>query len=350
MANLFFVAMGVQGLDSADPGDGFDDHFAALYRPLVRFCRRITQDADPEDLAQEAMARAWPKYVEGRDMWPLVVTIARRLAIDANRRTVRGQARNHVEAGLLPSAWPTPEEVVELREERVLARRALAELSPRYQRMLTLRDIDERSYIDIARLEGTSLDVARSTLRRARAALRAAYSRASEGAAAFLGLREWASRRSGRMHATLNPLSQQGLVTLAGAVVVIATATGIAGHSDDATVKTTPSPAAAEAAGRTPAGAGRTGAAAAGIPGRAATGAGHVPGSATGTPIDRVRPDKVVGPIGIGGEAYRKDKTEDSEIKIEITDPANQVVVGVYANPKKFLANPTEPLPKDEDQ
>lgn len=335
--------MGVQGLDAADPGDGFDDHFAALYRPLVHYCRRITQDADPEDLAQEAMARAWPRYVEGRDMWPLVVTIARRLAIDANRRTVRGQARNHIEAALLPSAWPTPEEVVELREERVLARRALAELSPRYQRMLQLRDIDERSYIDIAELEGTSLDVARSTLRRARAALRAAYSRATEGAAAFLGLREWVARRAERAHDTIAPLSQQGLATLAGAVVVIAAATGIAGHSQGATVKTTSSPPAAEAAGATPAGAGRTGAAAAGIPGRAnpsAPGAGAI----TGTPVDRVKPDTVVGPIGIGGPDYVKDRTEDAEIVIELEDPANQVVIGVYANPKQFMADPLAPI------
>ena len=338
------MALGVQDLDSGDPGNGFDEHFAALYRPLVRYCRRITQDADPEDLAQEAMTRAWPRYVEGRDMWPLVVTIARRLAIDANRRTVSGQWRNHLEATDLQSVWPTPEEVVEQREERVLARQALSELSPRYQRMLRLRDIDERSYMDIAELEGTSLDVARSTLRRARAALRAAYSRATEGAAAVLGFREWAVRRSERVHATLTPLSQQGLATLAGAVVVIAAATGMAGHSDDANVKTTPSPAAAEAAGSTPAGTALSGGGAFGVPGRAASSAHDRAAAATGTPVDRVRPDKVVGPIGIGGPDYVKDRTENSEIEIELKDPADQVVIGIYANPKQFMADPLAPI------
>lgn len=337
------MALGVQGLGAADPGDGFDDHFAALYRPLVRYCRRITQDADPEDLAQEAMTRAWPRYVEGRDMWPLVATIARRLAIDANRRTVSGQWRNHLEATDLQSVWPTPEEVVEQREERVLARRALSELSPRYQRMLRLRDIDERSYMDIAALEGTTLDVARSTLRRARAALRAAYSRAAEGAAAVLGFREWAVRRSERVHATLSPLSQQGLATLAGAVVVIAAATGMAGHSDDANVKTTPSPAAAAAAGTTPAGTALRGSGA-GVPGRAAGSARDGAAPATGTPVDRVRPDKVVGPIGIGGPDYVKDRTEDSELTIELKDPADQVLIGIYANPKQFMADPLAPI------
>jgi RNA polymerase sigma-70 factor (ECF subfamily) len=339
------VALGAERVGASHPEEGFDDHFAALYRPLVRYCRRLTQDADPEDLAQEAMTRAWPRYVEGRDMWPLVATIAKRLAIDANRRTVRGQVRNHVEAAYLPSVWPTPEEVVELHEERQLARRALAQLPPRYQRMLRMRDIDDRTYMDIATLEGTSLDVVRSTMRRARAALRAAYSRASEGAAAVLGLRAWAARRSGRLQTTLAPLSQQGLATLAGAVVVIATAAGIAGQSQGDTVRTTPSPA-ADAVGAPAGGNAGAGHGAAGLPSHGGSGGGPATGAATSIPPERVRPDKIVGPVGIGGNEYGRDRTEDSEIKIEFTDPAGQVVVGVYASPKKFLANPTEPLPK----
>jgi RNA polymerase sigma factor (sigma-70 family) len=340
------VALGVEEVRAGGPGGGFDDHYAALYRPLVRYCRRITQVAEPEDLAQEALLRAWPSYDEGKDMWPLVVTIARRIAIDEHRRSLRGEVRNHVEAAFRPSPLPSPEEMLELHEEVRLARRALNQLSPRYQRMIRLRDIDERSYTDIAQLEGTSLDVARSTLRRARAALRAAYGRASEGAAAAFGLREWAARRSGRVQAMLGPLGNQGFTSLVGAVVVIAVAAGIASTPKGSTVTTTSSPPSAHALDTSGAGAGRGGTQVSGLIGArdARRGDRGDPSSPVPTTVV-VRPDRVVGPIGIGGEAYRKNRTEGAEVQLEIKDPMNQVIVGVYANPSTLFADPTQPLP-----
>jgi RNA polymerase sigma-70 factor (ECF subfamily) len=339
------VTLGVEGVRTTDPSDGFDEHYAALYGPLVHYCRRITQHVDPEDLAQEALLRAWPSYVEGRDMWPLVVTIAKRMAIDAHRRDLCRQVRNHVEAEFRPSQAPTPEETLERHEEAQLARRALDQLSPRYQRLIRLRDIDERSYVDIAQLEGTSLDVARSTLRRARAALRAAYGRASEGAAAIFGLREWAARRSGRIQSTLGPLTNQGLTTLAGAVAVIAVAAGVAGGSNASTVTTTSTPHASGAmlqAGTT----GRPGGGAA--PSSVVDGLGADGGRASDAlPADVViRPDKVVGPVGIGGDEYGKHKTEDAEITVEL-DVGGQVLVGVYANPGTLFTDPAQPLEEE---
>jgi RNA polymerase sigma-70 factor (ECF subfamily) len=337
------MAVGAEQIWARDPNGQFDDFFAALYQPMVQFCRRLTQYADPEDLAQEALIRAWPYYVEGKDMWPLVVTIARRMAIDAHRRTLAAQVRNRREAASWPRHTPGPEEALEQREEGLLARRAMAQLSPRYQRLLTLRDIDERSYIDIATLEGTSLDVARSTIRRARAALRAAYRRASQGAAAVIGLRRWASRRSGRVQTTLGPLTQQGLTTLAGAVAVIAVAAGVAAPRDSAMVTTTSPHAAAEAIraaapGRTGGGPGS------GPGGRGGTGTASGSGASSSLPGPRLaRPDRIVGPVGVGGDDYGHRKTEDAEIKIEL-DLGGQVLVGAYANPKKFASDPLAPL------
>jgi RNA polymerase sigma-70 factor (ECF subfamily) len=345
VANFSNVAAGAEGLWTGDPGGGFDDHVASLYRPLVRYCARITQVADPEDLAQEALLRAWPSYTEGRDMWPLVVTIARRLAIDEYRRSVRGEVCNQLEAAFRPSATPSPEELVERREEARMARRALAQLSPRYQRMIRMRDIDKRSYTDIAQVEGTSLEVARSTLRRARAALRTAYGRATEGAAAVFGLRGWVARRSSRVQAALGPLTHQGLPTLAGAVAVIAVAAGIAAPAGTSRLTTiSPSRSAQAFDAATGTRARRSGAqvlrtsATAGAAGRS---------PAPSTPR-AVKADRMVGPVGIGGEEYRKSMTEDSELKLEFRDPADQVLIGVYANPSKVFTDPTEPIEGDQ--
>jgi RNA polymerase sigma-70 factor (ECF subfamily) len=343
------VAIGVEEPAGPDPGDAFAALYAEVYRPLVGYCRQLTQHADPEDLAQEALLRAWlawPRYADRREMWPLVVTIARRLSIDEFRKSQRGVGRTRAEAADRQPAAPGPEEALELREQAVQARRALTQLSPRYQRLLTMRDLEERSYIDIARHEGTTLEVARSTMRRARAALRAAYQRAGEGVAAAFGLRAWAGRRLSRVQGAIGPTAHQGLATLAGAAVAIAVAVGLPAAPRASTVQTTSSGAARILDTALPGGVPR------GTAVKVGTGAAGTPAhTGASTPVVSAEghlsaPDHVVGPVGVGGEGYRKRRTKNAEVQIEVHG-ADTVLVGVYANPSVLFTDPARPLRDD---
>jgi RNA polymerase sigma-70 factor (ECF subfamily) len=324
--------------------DDFSDVYARLYPRLVAYCRQLSR-SDPEDLAQEALVRAWrawPRYAGTQRMWPLVTTIARRISVDEYRRTARGHVRRHIEAQYCNTPPPCPEETLEASEQRATARRALAELPPRYQRMIQLRDLDERSYTDIAALEGTNITAARSTVRRARQALRAAYQRASEGLAAVVGVGGWAGRKIARLQAQVQPAAHQGLTTLAGAAMAIVVVTGFGGTPAGTSVAAgTPDSVAVTSRW------GSTGSAASGADGVGAahtgTGGGLTRGPGDVTPPGVPRADHVVGPVGVGGDDYGRHMTEDSEVRIEL-NVGDQVLVGLYANPSQIWEDPTAPV------
>ncbi|HKN40981.1 MAG TPA: sigma-70 family RNA polymerase sigma factor, partial [Acidimicrobiia bacterium] len=156
----------------------FAELYAAHYRPLVAFCRRLVgREPEAEELAQEAFLRAWAswdRYAPSRPFWPWVSTIARRLCIDHGRRV-------HLARRKGPSSGdrhaPSPEELVETDEEYRWARAALAELRPDHRRVLRLREVEGWSYDRIADHEGVSVESVRGSLRRVRVGLRAAYAR-----------------------------------------------------------------------------------------------------------------------------------------------------------------------------
>src|SRR5437763_3291611 len=174
-------------MDQRKPQDDLDGRherfaelYAAHYRPLVAFCRRLVHGtAEPEELAQEAFVRAWSsweRYAPSRPFWPWVSTIARRLCIDHGRRFRRTQLHGEaVDVDVLLA--PSPEELVETDEEYRWARAALAQLRPDQQRVLALRELEGWSYDRIATHEGVSVESVRGSLRRARVGLRVAYAR-----------------------------------------------------------------------------------------------------------------------------------------------------------------------------
>jgi RNA polymerase sigma-70 factor (ECF subfamily) len=217
--------------------------FTALYRefagPLLRYCRTLTgADGDPEALAHEALLRAWASWdpSSGRPFWPWVVTVARRLAIDQYRKAARRHVRRYAEveasAGL---RFPQPEDEAERKAEHALIRTALADLPETYRRVVRMHHVDGLSYDEIAVAEQTTVEAVRGTLRRARHALRAAYTRLEVGVPAILvlGARrararidEWLARLAGRVHPALPELA--AAETFRGAVV-LAVVLGVAG-------------------------------------------------------------------------------------------------------------------------
>src|SRR3954468_213958 len=187
----------VERLPEDEPGWDGAGSFSYLYRrsyaPLLDYCRRqLHGAADAEDVAQEAFAHAWAswnRYSSARPFWPWVATIARRLCIDHHRRA--GRAETHRDAaitGLSTAPTRSPEEIVQAYEEYTLGLLALKALPPAQQRVIGLRDLDGWSYEDIAAFEGVTVESVRGSLRRARVALRHAYSRMAGAAPALVFL------------------------------------------------------------------------------------------------------------------------------------------------------------------
>lgn len=170
----------------------------------MAYCRRYCPPGyDPEDIAQEALAKAWSswdRYSPSRPFWPWVATIARRLCVDYWRRDERAVARAGGAAALEPCPQPRPDELSEAADECRMAVTAFRRLRPDHQRIVGLRDIEGWSYEDIARFEGVTVESIRGSLRRARLSLRKSYDTLAKGgvpALAPLGalLKSWESAR-----------------------------------------------------------------------------------------------------------------------------------------------------------
>ena len=152
--------------------------------------RILRHHEDTEDVVQEvflAAFQALPRYRGDSRLSTWLHRIAATRALnhldrkeEKMRRAVRGIENpvERLESGADgPGAWvlrgtPSPLETLEAHE---LARRlaaCLSRLPAAWRAVLTLRDVDARSYDEIARLAGLALGTVRSRLSRARLALR----------------------------------------------------------------------------------------------------------------------------------------------------------------------------------
>nr|MDQ3757576.1 sigma-70 family RNA polymerase sigma factor [Actinomycetota bacterium] len=222
----------------------FHDLYARTYEPLVKYCSRYCPKGhDPEDIAQEALARAWSawdRYSPTYPFWPWVQQIARRLCVDYGRRKAYAKQRTPLLAMLVPTPL-SPDELTEKAHTRLALLKALRRIRPDYQRIVALRDIEGWSYEEIARHEAVTVESVRSSLRRARACLRKSYhSQADDRWAAGLGfagiaaavrrLRDRLAVRLARWHSSAVDAfawsGSMGTVFTAMTVLSLATAAG----------------------------------------------------------------------------------------------------------------------------
>lgn len=138
---------------------------------LFRVALRITFDrAEAEDIVQETLIRVWNK----RDEWPqfasieaYCLTVARNLAID---RSERMEAQN---IGLTPETEQMadasgPHEQLVGKERLRLLRRLIARLPEKQRAVLQLRDVEEKSYKEIAGILDITEEQVKVNLFRAR--------------------------------------------------------------------------------------------------------------------------------------------------------------------------------------
>ena len=141
-----------------------------------------------DDLVQEtfvAAAQASPRFDRNREVWPWLVTIARRKIADHYRQTGRPDAltgpltwlaNDHDQVQLvIADESPLPDEIAQQAEFAALARAALSSLDPSHRDCLVARYYDGLSLEQIAERRGLSRAAANSLLFRARGELRLAF-------------------------------------------------------------------------------------------------------------------------------------------------------------------------------
>ena len=156
----------------------FRNDILPLKDKLYRLALRITLDsAEAEDIVQDTMIRVWNK----RDEWAqfnsieaFCLTVARNLAIDRSQKSETQNIELTTETQEM-SDGSTPERQLERSEQMDLVRKLINELPEKQRTIIQLRDIEEKSYKEIADVMQLTEDQVKVTLFRARQRIKAKY-------------------------------------------------------------------------------------------------------------------------------------------------------------------------------
>ena len=156
----------------------FRNDILPLKDKLYRLALRITFDsAEAEDIVQDTMIRVWNK----RDEWAqfnsieaFCLTVARNLAIDRSQKSEAQNIELTTETQEM-SDGSTPERQLERSEQMDLVRKLINELPEKQRTIIQLRDIEEKSYKEIADVMQLTEDQVKVTLFRARQRIKAKY-------------------------------------------------------------------------------------------------------------------------------------------------------------------------------
>jgi RNA polymerase sigma-70 factor (ECF subfamily) len=147
-------------------------HLDAAYN-LARWLARDPHDA--EDVVQEACMRAlrYLGSLRGEDARPWFLTIVRRAFYDwiAHNRPADVVGDDETIDALADDTAPGPEQTAMRRADAKALADALAELPLAYREVLVLRELEDLSYKEIARVADIPLGTVMSRLARGRALL-----------------------------------------------------------------------------------------------------------------------------------------------------------------------------------
>ena len=150
----------------------FEAIVARYRRPLLRYCTRMLSDERAEDVVQQAFLRALAAMRRDErplDLKPWLYTIAHNAALNALRE--RSLPSDSLEEEI--DGVERPEQAFERREGLRSVIAAVGALPQRQRDALVLRELEGRSYDEIARELGVSDGAVRQLLNRARTTLRA---------------------------------------------------------------------------------------------------------------------------------------------------------------------------------
>ena len=155
----------------------FQTDILPLKNKLFRLALRITLNpAEAEDVVQETMIKVWNR----RDSWQQIdnietfcLTICHNLAVDKMRRAdSQTQTLDEAVTAYQAPVAPSTEEQAVQRDHIQLVRRIINSLPEKQRSCMQLRDIEEKSYRDIATILGISEEQVKVNIFRARQAIR----------------------------------------------------------------------------------------------------------------------------------------------------------------------------------
>ena len=156
----------------------FRNDILPLKDKLFRLALRITLDrAEAEDVVQDTLIKVWNR----RDEWAqfdsieaYCMTVARNLAIDRSQKMDAQHIGLTPETQEMPDAL-TPDRQLEDYERLKLVHRLVNELPEKQRTILQLRDIEGKSYKEIADLLQVSEEQVKVNLFRARQRIKLKY-------------------------------------------------------------------------------------------------------------------------------------------------------------------------------
>jgi RNA polymerase sigma-70 factor (ECF subfamily) len=147
-------------------------------RALVVAMKVLHDPDDAEDAVQEAFLKAWRSLsrFEGRSAFSTWIhRIVMNCSLDMLRRRAcrpsayaAGEDEDGERRRPEPATTETPERELVRNEARQLVHGALAELSPAHRQTVTLREIEEHSYEEIAQIAACPIGTVMSRLHHAR--------------------------------------------------------------------------------------------------------------------------------------------------------------------------------------
>ena len=168
-----------EGFDVLDPQDRV--RFEMLVLPhldaafnLARWLLR--SGADAEDVAQEAMLRAFRFFHDfhGADVRAWLLQIVRNTCYTWMEKNRHVKNMTEFDEDLHWLRSPTPEMLAIAGDNRERLTRALESLSPRFRELIVLRELEECSYKEIATIASIPIGTVMSSLSRARRQLQLA--------------------------------------------------------------------------------------------------------------------------------------------------------------------------------
>jgi len=157
------------------------ERLVRTHLPRVRrFARAFARsEADADDLAQEALVRAYKRirsfrYQSAFQSW--LYAVVRNAFLDVTKSRAARERRLEQPLGPgehpFPSGQPGPDEALLEKEERERLWSALRRVPVEFRTALVLFDLEGHSYDEVAAVEGVPVGTVKSRLSRGRAALR----------------------------------------------------------------------------------------------------------------------------------------------------------------------------------
>lgn len=168
------IRLSYRGMNEID----FQHDLLPLKNKLYRVALRITLDSlEAEDVVEDTLVRVWERRKDVPhtvNLESYCLTICRHLAIDRSEKKDAGHLPLDAAPPEIALDTAHPDEELEQQERVLWVKRVLNTLPEKQRTALQLREIDGRSYEEVAEvMQITAADV-KVTLHRARKALKAA--------------------------------------------------------------------------------------------------------------------------------------------------------------------------------